>query len=91
MLGEGWAEQLHAWSRWVAVEPAERPAVQGLGTHSESHSGPQPPPDRAEEDGASTASERARPVGFKASHCKVDTVAGGFVQAVLAKTHWMNK
>lgn len=47
--------------------------------------------DRAEEDGASTASERARPVVFEASHWSVDTFAGGFVQAVLAKTCWMNK
>lgn len=29
--------------------------------------------DRAEEDGAPTALERARPVVFEASHCKVDT------------------
>lgn len=77
---------------WVApcLQQAEGSAVQALGTHSKSHTGPQPVCDRAEEDGA-PASERARPVVFEASHWKADTFAGGFVQPVLAKTHWMNK
>lgn len=53
--------------------------------------GPQSVCGRAEQDGASTALERARPVVFEPSHCKAETSAGGFAQAVLAKTHWMNK
>lgn len=89
VTGEGQVEQLHARSRWIAAELAERSAVQGLGTHSKSPTGPQPVYDRAEEDRASTALERARPLVFKASHWKAS--AGGFVQALLAKTHWTNK
>lgn len=71
-MGEGRAEQLRAWSQCIVTELAESSAVQGLGTHSKGHTGPQPVSDRAEEDGASPASERARPVVFEASHWSLE-------------------
>lgn len=67
------------WRSWQ-----RRLQCRGLCTHSKSHTGPQPMCDRAEEDGASTASESSQ-------HWSVDTFAGGFVQAVLIKACWMNK
>lgn len=58
VLGEGLEQE-------GSSTAAQRAAVQGWGS-TESHMGVC---DRAEESGATSASDRAKPVGLKASHC----------------------
>lgn len=89
VLGEGLAEQLHAWSRWIAAQLAQRAAVQGLGGTERATRGPSL---------CVTGLRRVEPLlplrGPSLWAWKLHTgelTPGGFVQAVLAETHWMNK